>query len=109
MRILAKITLYRPGFAVNHVTLVCSSRWPLRTLLPEPRSPAGPPGPHEPAPRRSRPRFRSPDHAGADPFPRLDRRRLVRAVLAPGRFHAGLHHGDGRDLAAEGRVRPPRR
>ena len=40
---------------------------------------------------RHRARFRGRDHRGPDPLPRLDRRLVGGAVLAPEGLHAGLH------------------
>ena len=45
-----------------------------------------------PEARRHGPRFRGRDDRGHDQLPRLDRRRLGGAVLAPEGLHAGLHH-----------------
>ena len=48
-------------------------------------------GQHEFADRRYRTRLRGRDHRGHDQFPRLDRRLVGGAVLAPEGLHAGLH------------------
>ena len=58
--------------------------------------------------RRHRPRLHRRDQHGPDPLPRVHRRRLVRAVLAPGRLHAGLHHRARRHRQARGRVEQAR-
>ena len=42
--------------------------------------------------RRQRARLHRRDQHGRDQLPRVHRRQLVRAVLAPGGLHAGLHH-----------------
>src|SRR5205807_548200 len=56
---------------------------------------------------RYRARFRSRDHRGPDPVPRLDRRLLGRAVLAPQELHACVHDRARLHGQDQARVRPP--
>ncbi len=46
---------------------------------------------------------------GIDPLPRVARRQLGRAVLAPQGLHAGMHHRAGRGRPHQARVRQARR
>ena len=59
--------------------------------------------------RRQRPRLHRRDQHGPDQLPRVHRRLLVRALLAPGGLHAGLHHRARRHGQARGRVEQARR
>ncbi len=58
---------------------------------------------------RYRPGFRSRHHRRQDPFSRMARQQLGRAVFPPQGFYAGLHHRAWHDGEAQARIRQARR